>query len=65
MAAVKMDGAALAGKIRVELALETQRMKEAGIQPHLAVVLEAKILPARCMCATRKRRVFRRESARV
>ncbi len=39
MAAVKMDGAALAKKIRAELACETERMKENGIQPHLAVVL--------------------------
>ena len=39
MAAVRMDGAALAQKIRAELALKTAQMKASGIEPHLAVVL--------------------------
>ncbi|MBR5288712.1 MAG: bifunctional methylenetetrahydrofolate dehydrogenase/methenyltetrahydrofolate cyclohydrolase FolD [Clostridia bacterium] len=39
MPAVKMDGSALAKKTRAELAVETQRMKEEGIEPHLAVIL--------------------------
>jgi len=39
MAAVKMDGSALAKKIRAELALQTEKMKASGIEPHLAVVL--------------------------
>lgn len=34
-----MDGAALAKKIRLQLAEETQRMIETGTHPHLAVVL--------------------------
>ena len=39
MSAVRMDGAALAKKIRLQLAEETQRMIETGTHPHLAVVL--------------------------
>lgn len=39
MAAVRMDGSALAKKIRAGLALEVQQMKESGVEPHLAVVL--------------------------
>ena len=39
MAAVRMDGSALAQKIRAELALETAQMKASGIEPHLAVVV--------------------------
>ena len=39
MSAIKMDGSALAKKIRAELALETQQMIQSGIVPHLAVVL--------------------------
>ncbi len=39
MSAVRMDGSALAQKIRAGLAIEAQQMVEAGITPHLAVVL--------------------------
>lgn len=39
MAAIRMDGSALAKKIRAGLAIDTQKMIESGIAPHLAVVL--------------------------
>lgn len=39
MAAVRMDGAALAKKIRAEIAVETEKMIAGGVHPHLAVVL--------------------------
>lgn len=39
MSAIRMNGAALAKKIRAELAEETQRMIKTGVHPHLAVVL--------------------------
>ncbi len=39
MAAVRMDGAALAKKIRAEIAVKTQEMIASGVQPQLAVVL--------------------------
>jgi len=39
MAAVRMDGSALAKKIRAGIALEAQEMTARGIHPHLAVVL--------------------------
>ena len=39
MAAVRMDGSALAKKIRAEIAVETEKMIAGGVHPHLAVVL--------------------------
>ena len=39
MAAVRMDGAALAKKIRAEIAVKTQELIASGVHPHLAVVL--------------------------
>lgn len=39
MAAVKMDGATLAKRIRKEIAAKTQQMMESGVFPHLTVVV--------------------------
>lgn len=39
MSAVKMDGAALAKKIRTQIAEQTQQLNLAGVYPHLAVVV--------------------------
>ena len=53
MAAQLLDGKAMSGVLREEIAQRVTSLKEKGIHPGLAVILVGRIPPVRFTCATR------------